>query len=199
MSTPNTLSQRIAGLCFVLFPALFFTTLMMSETLAPGYMLHDTAISDLGVIPESATVFNTSLIAVGVLTVIGTLALWRTQGGVGKIVLLLLAGVGAIGAGSIPLSTPGIHGIFALMAFVFFNLAIFGTAMGEAGLLKWIGFVLGLIGCAYVVIMFFGDSGQPELFGAIGHGGAERMIVYPPMIWFLIYGGGLLKGPTNRA
>ncbi|HET6820149.1 MAG TPA: DUF998 domain-containing protein, partial [Candidatus Limnocylindria bacterium] len=42
------------------------------------------------------------------------------------------------------------------------------------------------------VVMIIGDSGNPAVFGAIGHGGAERMIVYPPMLWMLAFGGSLL-------
>jgi hypothetical protein len=33
------------------------------------------------------------------------------------------------------------------------------------------------------------------VFGAIGHGGAERLIVYPVMLWMMAFGGYLMAGP----
>jgi hypothetical protein len=44
----------------------------------------------------------------------------------------------------------------------------------------------------YVAIMIVGDAGNPAVFGPIGHGGAERMIVYPVMLWMLALGGYLM-------
>jgi hypothetical protein len=40
--------------------------------------------------------------------------------------------------------------------------------------------------------MAIGDSGQTAAFGPIGHGGTERMIAYPPMLWMLALGGYLM-------
>jgi hypothetical protein len=42
--------------------------------------------------------------------------------------------------------------------------------------------------------MVIGDAGNASVFGAIGHGGSERMIVYPVMLWTLVMGGHLLAG-----
>jgi hypothetical protein len=55
-----------------------------------------------------------------------------------------------------------------------------------------ISWVAGIIGLVYVAIMIVGDAGNPAVFGPIGHGGAERMIVYPVMLWMLALGGYLM-------
>jgi hypothetical membrane protein len=55
--------------------------------------------------------------------------------------------------------------------------------------MRALSIILGAIGLVFVVVMFLGDSGAVELFGPIGHGGAERMIVYPVMVWMLSFGG----------
>jgi hypothetical protein len=55
--------------------------------------------------------------------------------------------------------------------------------------MRILSIVAGLIGLAYVVVMVIGDAGNPAIFGSIGHGGSERMIVYPAMLWTLIAGG----------
>jgi len=52
--------------------------------------------------------------------------------------------------------------------------------------------VAGAIGLLYVGVMVVGDAGNPAVFGAIGHGGAERLIVYPSMLWLIAAGGYLL-------
>ena len=55
-----------------------------------------------------------------------------------------------------------------------------------------LGVLAGLVGLAFVGLMVVGDAGNPAVFGPIGHGGAERMIVYPVMLWLLAFGGYLL-------
>lgn len=62
--------------------------------------------------------------------------------------------------------------------------------------MRWISFLAGLVGFVFVVLMVIGDAGNPAAFGAIGHGGTERMIVYPVM---LAFGGYLMAGPRADA
>ena len=57
----------------------------------------------------------------------------------------------------------------------------------------------GLAGLIYVVVMIIGDSGSPTIFGAIGHGGSERMIVYPAMLWTLVFGAYLMARGTVQS
>jgi hypothetical protein len=45
-------------------------------------------------------------------------------------------------------------------------------------------------------LMVIGDAGDPAVFGPIGHGGSERMIAYPAMLWLLAFGGYLLARPA---
>ena len=42
--------------------------------------------------------------------------------------------------------------------------------------------------------MVIGVAGNPAIFGAIGHDGSERLIVYPAMLWTLAFGGHLMAG-----
>jgi hypothetical membrane protein len=61
-----------------------------------------------------------------------------------------------------------------------------------AGPMRWISLTAGFVGLVFVGLMVVGDGGNPAVFGPIGHGGAERMIVYPSMLWVLTFGGYLL-------
>jgi hypothetical protein len=56
----------------------------------------------------------------------------------------------------------------------------------------------GLVGLVYVAIMVIGDAGNTAVFDPIGHGGAERMIVYPAMLWMLAFGGYLMAMPKTE-
>lgn len=191
----DRLSDRrteLAGAAYALLSALFMTVIMLGTSMAPNYDVAAGAISDLGVIGETALLFNATLIVVGLLNVIGGWLLYRSSHARSTLVVGLLAGLGALGAGLFPLDRGDVHGLSALLAFVFFNIQTAMMASRSQGALRPFGVALALLGLGYVVVMVIGDSGNPAIFGAIGHGGAERLIVYPPMLWLLIYGGSLM-------
>jgi hypothetical membrane protein len=185
-------AQRIAGSALFLLAAEFMTIIMLAASIAPAYDFAGGAISDLGVISETALLFNASLILIGALNIVGGYFFFRSHGRAWILVVFALAGIGAIGAGAIPLNSSDLHSIFALLAFVFFNAEAIACAWVVAGPMRIISFASGLVGLGFVVLMVIGDSGNPQVFGAIGHGGAERMIVYPVMLWMLTFGGYLL-------
>ena len=110
-------------------------------------------------------------------------------------IMFVLAGIGSIGAGVFPLDTGGLHSIFALVAFLVFNLEGLGAAAVVVGSMRTLGFIAGGVGLIYTVLMVIGDSGNPAVFGPYGHGGSERMIAYPVMLWLTALGGYLMAGP----
>jgi hypothetical membrane protein len=186
-----------AGLSLFLLAAQFMTVVMLAASIAPGYDFAGGAISDLGVVPETAILFNASLVVVGVLNVVGGYLFYRTHHRVWILAIFVLAGLGAAGAGLVPLNTSDLHGIFALVAFLFFNLEALACASVVHGPMRWVSALAGIVGLAFVVLMVIGDAGNAGVFGPIGHGGAERMIVYPPMLWMMAFGGYLLGLPAD--
>ena len=64
--------------------------------------------------------------------------------------------------------------------------------LGLLPLAPSLSLLAGIVGLAFVGLMVVGDSGNPAVFGPIGHGGAERMIVYPVMLWMLVFGSFLM-------
>ena len=184
--------EHAAGLCFFLVGGAFLVVTMLGASIAPGYDIHGGAISDLGVIAETALLFNALLVSIGVLNLIGGFLFFQGHRHAWLLAAYVLAGLGAIGAGLFPLSTGGFHAIFALAAFVFFNLEALGTAAVVSGLMRVLSALAGIVGLAYVVVMLVGDAGSEAAFGAIGHGGSERMIAYPAMLWLLVLGGYLI-------
>ncbi len=191
---------RLPGLMLFLLAAQFMTVIMLAAGMAPGYDIGGGAISDLGAIPETAALFNFSLITVGVLNILAGALLYRIRGGLGALSIFVLAGVGAVGAGAIPLGTSELHSLFALVAFVAFNAEAIAASRLVHGPMRAISILSGVVGLVFVVLMVVGDAGNAAAFGAIGHGGTERMIVYPAMLWMLAFGGYLMAGrelPTD--
>lgn len=189
-------ARRGAGLLLFILAAEFMTAIMLAASMAPAYAINGGAISDLGVIKETALLFNASLVFIGALNILGGFLFYRSHGRAWILGVFMLAGLGAIGAGVFPLSTGDAHSLFALLAFVFFNVEAIACLAVVTGPMRVISAVAGLTGLAFVVLMVIGDAGNPAVFGAMGHGGAERMIVYPVMIWLMAFGGYLLAAPT---
>jgi hypothetical membrane protein len=185
-------SNIIGGVIFFILAAQFLIVIMLAAAIAPGYNFNTSAISDLGVISSTALLFNTSLIIVGILNIIGGYCYYLSHKDMKIFVPFILAGIGALGAGIFPLNTSDLHTIFALLAFLFFNLQAILTSIRLKGIIKYISLIMGILGLIFVVIMFIGDMGFTIVFGIIGHGGSERMIVYPPILWLVVFGGYLI-------
>ena len=190
-------ARTLAGACFFALAAQFMTVIMLAAAMVPGYDFRGGAISDLGVFPETALLFNVSLVVVGLLNLTGGYFFYRTHRKRWLLAVYALAGVGAIGAGLFPLDTGGLHGLAALLAFVFFNVQAIGSATRLGGLMRVLSVLAGGLGLVFVVLMAIGDAGTAAAFGPIGHGGTERMIVYPVMLWLVAFGGYLL-GENDR-
>ncbi len=54
---------------------------------------------------------------------------------------------------------------------------------------RWLSVGAGVVGLLFSVVMVFVDSGVLDPSGSIGHGGVERLIVYPALVWMLFVGG----------
>ncbi|HEX6138968.1 MAG TPA: DUF998 domain-containing protein [Candidatus Limnocylindria bacterium] len=186
--------RRLAGLLLFALAAGFLTVIMLGASIAPAYDYGAAAISDLGVIPETALLFNATLVAIGILDIGAGYLFYRSHRRAWILGLFVLGGTGALGAGLFPLSRGDLHSLFALLAFVFFNLQALAVASVIHGPMRWISALAGIVGLVYVVIMVIGDGGNPAVFGAIGHGGTERMIAYPTMLWMVALGGYLMAG-----
>lgn len=193
-------SLQIAGFLLFLVGAAFLIVTMLAASMAPGYDFNAAAISDLGVTAETALLFNGLLIAVGALNIVGGYVLYRAHARMWILALYVLGGIGAAGAGLVPLDRGALHSLLALFGFLFFNLEAIATGPILSGPMRVLSFLAGAVGLIFVGLMIVGDSGNAAAFGAIGHGGTERMIVYPAMLWLIAVGGSLMadrSGPSG--
>jgi hypothetical membrane protein len=192
----SPIDLRPPGILLFSLATAFLVVTMLAASIAPGYDFHAAAISDLGVTPETALLFNGLLVLIGLANIGAGFLLYARGRHRWLLATYLLAGIGAVGAGLFPLSTGGLHSIFALLAFVCINLEVIGSALLLPGPTRILGLVAGGVGLIYTVLMVIGDAGDPAVFGPIGHGGSERMIAYPAMLWLLAFGGYLLARAT---
>ncbi|HVP27118.1 MAG TPA: hypothetical protein VMT26_05575, partial [Candidatus Bathyarchaeia archaeon] len=139
----------------------------------------------------------------GLLSMIGAYFLPRTADFRGLTVLLILMAVGAMGVGifTSALSTT-IHGVVSLMAFGFGSLSAMASFKVSKLPLSAISVTLGVMTLVALALFSAGlvatgslNSSKPpasEFFLGIGPGGMERMIVYPAVIWLILFSGHLI-------
>lgn len=182
-----------AGYLLALASGQFLLAMMLGEAIAPGYSMHDNAISDLGTIAQTKLLFNTSLVLIGLLNVAAGYLLYKENGNRRMFAVFAIGGIGAMGAGLIPLDSPiGLHGLFALFAFLFMNIEAILGSRGTPRPFALASTAAGIVGLVFVVVMILVDGGSLDVSGSIGHGGTERMIAYPALLWMVMFGGYLV-------
>jgi hypothetical membrane protein len=160
----------------------------MAEMLYPGYSVSDDVISKLGVGPTASKVmFTTGVIVFGLLSLVCAGLLHERNKRSWIWLLLSLSGVGAVGVGAFNMdSFSEVHAVFAVLAFLFGNLAVLYSYKLVRPPLSYSFALLGLIGLAALALM-----GSRTYLG-LGYGGMERMVFYPAMFWAIAFGAILL-------
>lgn len=160
----------------------------LAEFLYPGYSVSQDYISELGVGPATPRlVFTVALVAFG-LTALTAAYLLRQRDRKSRLWLLLaVSAVGAIGVGVFDMDNfRELHGLSALLAFLFGNLAAIYSRKQARPPLSCLFLLLGLIGITALVLLIV------EVDLGLGLGGIERMVFYPAMFWVLAFGTYLL-------
>ena len=184
--------DRLAGTLVFIGAAQFMIFMIVAEAVYPNYSVSQNYISDLGnyqLAPSTphAVIFNSSIIVMGLLLIIGGLLLWSADLRSRLLsAFVALAGVGAAGVGVFPETSPyHLHAVFSLIVFLFASLASYPAAFYRRGSSPaWA--VLGTVGLA-ALAMFIGG-----VYLGLGKGGMERMIAYPNLIWALGFSASLM-------
>lgn len=175
----------LAGSLLFLGISQFLFFLRVAESVYPGYSVANNYISDLGV-GVAAPIFNTSVSFLG-LCIIATSYLSSSifQDKVFRI-LIAITGIGAFGVGLFPENVPVLHFVFSFITFFFAGLAAVYGFRALSGVMAVISLVSGVV-CLAALVLF----GSGNYLG-LGHGGMERLIVYPVLSWGLMLSGYLL-------
>ena len=137
-------------------------------------------------------VFNTSIIVDGILLVLGVF-LVRTSLPKGKtgtigLGLLVAAGIGSVGVGLFPEDANFlVHSLSAALVFLAGNLALIILTLSKFTGTKWIAFRLysilsGSVGLTAFILFL------SMVYGPIGVGGMEHLIVDPLILWLVVTG-----------
>jgi len=177
--------RQRAGLLLFAGTTQFAIGLIIAEAVDPAYSVSSNYISDLGV-RAGAPIFNGSIILLGITILLTSWYLYRAFKDRILMVVVLLAGIGAIGVGVFTEAFEVIHRVVSFITFVFAALsAIFAFRILRPPL-SYLSILLGVASVAalglYVSKNFLG----------LGKGGMERMIVYPVLTWGIGFGGYLL-------
>lgn len=198
---------EIAGVLFLVAGAQFVLGLTVAEALYPGYSLAEKYISDLGIGP-SAVIFNSSAFLLGLLLLIGTYFLRDISNSKIISMLLFLTAFGAMGIGVFTKNMPLAHGAVASAAFFFAGLSAISSFRLLKKPLSLISLILGIMTLAALALFSSGmiTSGSltsniaydSDFYMGLGPGGIESMIVYPAVIWLIMFSGYLITHPDNK-
>ncbi len=209
--------QTLAGALLFIAGVVVLMGIITAEATYPGYSTRSD-VSDLGATrwPNSvieqpaATIFAAMLVMFGVLVIVGGYAIYHGLRS-GRVVtalaiLLVIYGVGAFGVAAFNGSTQqslAFHTLFSLIVFTVGGLAAIVSYGVVRPPFSVFAVILGVIAVAGVAINIIYQDANP-LFPAIGLGGFERWIIYPPILWLIGFGGYLmgnssLAGAPERA
>ncbi len=157
------------------------------------YSVSNNYVSDLGAncrttctaVP-SAYLFDISIALLGLSILVGAYYLNRAFHWRPAVVIVALAGIGALGVGLFPETTGIWHGLFSLIVFLFAGLTAVVTARFQKRPMSYFSVILGLFTLA-ALLLYIGDE-----FLGLGAGGMERMVTYPVLVWSLGFGGHLM-------
>jgi len=206
---------RIAGILTVVAAAQWIIGVFIAQAYYPSYRITQNDLSDLGATCHNATmptpgscvifqpssiIWNTVLSLLGILTMASAYMIYRGLGNRLFSTLVGLFGLGALIAGVVPenvdLTT---HGLGALVSFVAGAIAavtVYRVRLEAPSYFRYLSMLFGVISLAGLAIMLSTSFATLES-SVIGHGGDERIIVYPLLIWEIVLGLSLARKLTR--
>jgi len=162
---------KLLGACGIA-TLLVFPMILIAIQLSPWFSWFDNALSDLGVSGVAATIFNSSLIAGGVLASVFSLGVKAVIPGrlsyVGAM-LFMLASLSLIGIGVFPETAGRIHFYFSVAFFVFLALSMLVNGVSLFFTSRKLGLFTLLLGAVSAVVWLFPHRGVaiPEFIAAL--------------------------------
>lgn len=187
--TPVIIDARMKGGILLFTGSVQFTiALTLAEALYPNYDVSSNPLSDLGagIFQPSSNIFNGSVIIFGCLILLSTYFIKKGFDAKPLITLLLLSGIGVLGVGLFTESILVPHLVFSLIAFLFSALAAIFSFKAVDSPFRYFCAVLGIAALLAIVLFI------AEVDFGLGHGGIQRMIVYPALLWYISFGSHIM-------
>lgn len=196
IKTSNKFNLTRAGLLFFLAGSIILMGIITAETFYPEkytYTTSDSMISDLGateppnsiITQPSATIFNFSMMIVGILILLGAYFLFMALNDKIAAILIGLLGLGALGVGVFPGNVNPQHPLFALITFISGGLSAIYSYRLINSPFKYLSVLFGITGLFF---LFTASIFIPIM----GGGGVERWVAYPIVLWLIGFGGYLM-------
>jgi len=180
-----------SGILLFLGAFQFSLMLLISEAMRPTYSVHSNYISDLGV-GQYSYIFNYSIVILGILAIMSALLLLMEDRRSILPYTIIIVGLGAAGVGIFPENTGNPHVYFSEITFIFSGISAIAASFSFVrGPFRIISPFIGILIILSIILYAEGD------FYGIGVGGMERMIVYPTLLWALIFSGYLMGVEKN--
>ena len=203
---PQASGRNVAGLLLLMAGSAVVLGIATAEALYPAdYNVHRNTVSDLAAMrPEdivrqpSAAIFNTTMIVAGALIAIAAVLLYRSRAGLLATFPVGGLGVGMIGVGLFPGNTVmAVHQLVSIATFLCGGVAAIVTARLSSRALRPVHLVLG--GTALAFLLGYTFLAELVVFDRLGEGGVERWIVYPVVLWIVVFGAGLAASRPDLA
>jgi hypothetical membrane protein len=195
-------NKRIAGLLIFVGIVLFVFAVVISEAIYSGYNVGQQPMSDLGdwsKAGNSAAIFDVSVILLGMFIIAGAYFIQRGFKNRLFASLLVISGVGGVGAGVVAENISlTVHSIFALVFFVIGAASAIMSYKFEKSPLSYVSVILGAVTLSAMVLFILG-RGSSDFYLGLGLGGMERLVIYPLMVWLLGFGAHLIGDSSETA
>jgi hypothetical membrane protein len=149
------------------------------------------------VLQPSATIFNLTMIAIGLLVLVASGLVHRAFERRSVTIPIAVLGAAALGVGIFPGNTGAPHAICAIAAFLSGGIAAITASQVATGLFRYLSILFGAIALgtlgSYVLL------GDASPMATLGTGGLERWIVYPVVLWVTGFGGYLAGRADGEA
>ena len=197
---------RYAGVIGIVAAAEFVVGVFIAQAYYPNYSVTQNDLSDLGaachpgtscvIVQPTSIIWNTVLSLMGILSFASALLIYQALRNRLFSVLFGLWGLGAFVAGVVPenvdLTTHGLSSIISFVGGAVAALTFYRLRLGTPRYFLYFPAILGAITLIGTLILLFVPFATLEA-SAIGHGGMERIVVYPMITWEIILGIILLR------
>jgi hypothetical membrane protein len=201
---------KFAGFLCIVAPLQWIILVFVAQAYYPNYSITKNDLSDLGATCHNAVgptpgvctiyqpasiIWNVTLSLFGLLTVVAAYFTYRGLKNRVFSIFLGLFGLGALIAGVVPenvnLTTHGLGALLSFVAGAVAAITVYRLRLKTSRLFTIVSIILGTISIAGLILLIFVPFATLES-SAIGHGGDERIIVYPLYVWEMILGAVLL-------
>ena len=191
---PDKEYYKMAGILLVIGGIMYILVINIVESLFPGYSIATNSLSDIGgmlpLIEPAATIFNVFNIILGILLISSAYLIIKSGGCRLFSSCLAIFGFCIAALGVFPEYTHGIHVAFATIAFFFGSFSLlFSYRLGINIPMTIISIILGLVALLTILSPLIFGIGPNNPLDIFGKGGAERLIIYPIIMYLTALGG----------